>query len=316
MKKMVKTDGGEIAVHVSGDGPVILCVHGWPEHSWSWRHQIRFFAERGYQIAAMDVRGYGESTKPTAIDEYSLRKLAGDVATVAKSLSDDPVILFGHDWGAPIVYTTTLLHPEHVRAVAGLSVPFLPAGEVSMLDMLRQVYADRFFYMTYFQTPDVVEAEVAADVGAALRKIYYSLSGDAPLNDWLKEKPLTAGLLDELVDPRPFPDWLSDSDLKVYVDSFEKGGFRGPINRYRAMDLDHEDLVELRDRPIDVPACFIGGERDPIRNYIPEMDFYADPGAGCTDFRGTTLIPRAGHWVQQEEPDETNHALVRFLDDL
>ncbi|MCE7999451.1 MAG: alpha/beta hydrolase [Rhodobiaceae bacterium] len=313
---MVKTDGGEIAVHVSGDGPVILCVHGWPEHSWSWRHQIRFFAERGYQIAAMDVRGYGESTKPTAIDEYSLRKLAGDVATVAKSLSDDPVILFGHDWGAPIVYTTTLLHPEHVRAVAGLSVPFLPAGEVSMLDMLRQVYADRFFYMTYFQTPDVVEAEVAADVGAALRKIYYSLSGDAPLNDWLKEKPLTAGLLDELVDPRPFPDWLSDSDLKVYVDSFEKGGFRGPINRYRAMDLDHEDLVELRDRPIDVPACFIGGERDPIRNYIPEMDFYADPGAGCTDFRGTTLIPRAGHWVQQEEPDETNHALVRFLDDL
>ncbi len=316
MKKMVKTDGGEIAVHVTGEGPVILCVHGWPEHSWSWRHQVKFFADRGYQVAAMDVRGYGDSCKPTAIADYTLRNLAGDVACVARSLSDDPVILFGHDWGAPIVYTTTLLHPDWVRAVAGLSVPYLPAGEVSLLDMSRQVYADRFFYMTYFQAPDVAEAELGADVGSSLRKIYFSLSGNAPLNDWLKQKAPTSGLLDGMVDPSPFPDWLSDADLEVYVDSFETGGFQGPINRYRAMDLDHDDLVELRDRLIEVPACFVGGERDPIRNYINGMDLYADTGAGFADFRGSTLIPGAGHWVQQEAPNATNEALVRFLDSL
>ncbi len=316
MKKMVTTDGGEIAVHVKGVGPVILCVHGWPEHSWSWRHQAKFFADRGYQVAAMDVRGYGESTKPAAVDEYSLRKLAGDVASVARSLSNDPVILFGHDWGAPIVYTTALLHPERVRAVAGLSVPYLPAGDVSLLDLARQVYADRFFYMTYFQTPDVVEAELGADVESSLRKIYFSLSGDAPLNNWLKTKPSTAGLLDGMVDPSAFPDWLSDADLKVYVDSFEKGGFHGPINRYRAMDLDHEDLTELRDRLIEVPTCFIGGERDAIRNYIDGIDLYADTGAGCADFRGSTIIPGTGHWVQQEAPDETNEALANFLEGL
>ncbi len=316
MKRMVKTDGGEIAVHVKGEGPVILCVHGWPEHSWSWRHQVNFFADRGYQVAAMDVRGYGDSLKPTEIADYTLRNLAGDVASVARALSDDPVILFGHDWGAPIVYTTTLLHPDRVRAVAGLSVPYLPAGEVSLLDLARQVYADRFFYMTYFQAPDVVEAELGADVGSALRKIYFSLSGNAPLNDWLKQKALTAGLLDGMVDPNPFPAWLSDGDLAVYVDSFEKGGFRGPINRYRAMDIDHEDLTELRDRLLEVPTCFIGGERDSIRNYFDGMDLYADTGAGCADFRGSTIIADAGHWIQQEAPDATNEALARFLEGL
>ena len=96
---------GDVEIHsfAEGEGPVILCVHGWPELSYSWRHQIAHFAARGYRVVAMDVRGYGSSSKPDAISAYTMRSLASDVVAVARAWSEAPMILFGHDWGAPIV---------------------------------------------------------------------------------------------------------------------------------------------------------------------------------------------------------------------
>jgi pimeloyl-ACP methyl ester carboxylesterase len=115
-----------LEVKVTGSGPLILCVHGWPELWYSWRHQMSYSAERGYQVAALNVRGYGASSHPTDIASYTLSELSADILAVATALSDEPVILFGHDWGAPQVYTAALRFPEHIRAVAGLSVPFIP----------------------------------------------------------------------------------------------------------------------------------------------------------------------------------------------
>jgi pimeloyl-ACP methyl ester carboxylesterase len=305
-----------LRVALEGEGPVILCVHGWPELWYSWRHQLAHFSSRGYTLAAMDVRGYGGSSKPSEIAAYSMIELAGDVAAVARQLSETPVVLFGHDWGAPIVYNTALLHPDAVRAVAGLSVPYMPPSAVSVIDLLNEVYKDRFFYQVYFQEPGVVEAELEADVRRALRKIYYALSGDAPQDKWLEEKPRDARLLDGMEDPDPFPAWLSDADMQVYVEAFEAGGFRGPINRYRAQRLDAEQLAAVHGKSLAQPTCFIGGEKDAVRHFIPGGDLYADPGATCEDFRGSTIVPGAGHWVQQEAPEATNQALEHFLRDL
>lgn len=306
----------ELRVAIQGDGPVILCVHGWPELWYSWRHQMTYFAQRGYRVVAMDVRGYGGSSKPHPISAYTMRELASDVAAVAQHISDEPVILFGHDWGAPIVYNTALLHPETIRAVAGLSVPFMPQGEGSMLDLMRQLYAGKFFYQLYFQAEGVVEAEVEADFSAALEKIYFSLSGDAPLDHFIRERAPTQTLLEGTVVPSPFPEWMQPADLTVYVDAFTAGGFRGPINRYRAQVHDPEQLASIRGSTIVQPACFIGGERDAVRHFIPGGDLYADPGAALVDFRGATLIHGVGHWVQQEAPAQTNQALEAFVQGL
>jgi pimeloyl-ACP methyl ester carboxylesterase len=308
---------GDIALNVAvqGEGPLILCVHGWPELWYSWRHQMAHFAARGYRVAAMDVRGYGGSSKPHAIAAYTMREIAADVAAVIDALAgaEGKAILFGHDWGAPIVWNTAVLHPDRVRAVAGLSVPFVPASPASLVDALRVMYAGRFFYQLYFQAEGVVEAEVEADMRGALRRIYYTISGNAPLNAWLAPKPADARLLDGMVDPDPFPAWMSDADLQVYVDAFEAGGFRGPINRYRAQVLDPAELVHVHGKPVTQPACFIGGGNDAVRAFVPGMDLYADPGANCLDYRGTTIIPGIGHWVQQEAPDAVNAALEAFL---
>ena len=311
---------GDIALNVAvqGEGPLILCVHGWPELWYSWRHQMAHFAARGYRVAAMDVRGYGGSSKPHAIAAYTMREIAADVAAVIDALAgaEGKAILFGHDWGAPIVWNTAVLHPDRVRAVAGLSVPFVPVSPASLVDALRVMYAGRFFYQLYFQAEGVVEAEVEADMRGALRRIYYTISGNAPLNAWLAPKPADARLLDGMVDPDPFPAWMSDADLQVYVDAFEAGGFRGPINRYRAQVLDPAELVHVHGKPVTQPACFIGGGNDAVRAFVPGMDLYADPGANCLDYRGTTIIPGIGHWVQQEAPDAVNAALEAFLTGL
>ena len=305
-----------IRVAIKGSGPVVLCVHGWPELWYSWRHQISHFSELGYTIAAMDVRGYGGSSKPDSISAYSIKSLSSDVAAVIKEISNAPVVLLGHDWGAPIVWNTALLYPDLVRAVAGLSVPYTPGGDTSFIDMAKQLYADRFFYQLYFQTEGIPEAELEADVPAALRKIYYAISGDAPSGTWLTDKPSDSQLLDRMVDPDPFPAWLTTADLKKYSDAFQTGGFRGPLNRYRAQGFDIEELVAIRGQTIQQPACFIGGEKDPVRHFVTGFDMYADPGAACDDFRGSTIIDCVGHWVQQEAPTETNAALKTFLSSL
>jgi len=312
----VQRDGVSLEVKVTGQGPLILCVHGWPELWYSWRHQMTYFAARGYQVAAINVRGYGGSSHPITVDQYTQTELSADIQAVATALSDDPVILFGHDWGAPQVYTTALRFPEQVRGVAGLSVPFIPPSEGSTLDLWAALYPDRFFYQTYFQQPGVVETELGQDVGASLRKIYYALSGDAPLNEWLKDKPKDAGLLDDLTDPDPYPGWMTAADLAVYIAAFERAGFVGPTHRYRAQALDAQQLPEIRGKALQPPSTFIGGSRDPVRSFFPGGDLYADPGEHCAAFRGATIIEGAGHWVQQEAPEQTNAALKAFLDSL
>lgn len=303
----------DLNVAVAGDGPLIVCVHGFPELWYSWRHQMQYFASRGYSVAALDVRGYGESSRPHEIAAYTLRNLASDVAAVIDQLGNGKAILFGHDWGAPIVWHTSLLHPDKVRAVAGLSVPFFPRGAAPFLDIMKMIYKDRFFYQVYFQQEGIAEAELERDVSDSLKKMYFAASGDAPLNKWLEQKPASATLLDGMVDPDPYPVWMSEQDLKVYVDAFRKSGFRGPINRYRAQTLDFADLAELSGKTISQPSCFIAGERDLVRSFVPGTDLYAAPGAACADFRGATMLPGIGHWVQQEAPSETNAALEKFL---
>lgn len=309
----------ELNVAVLGDGPLILCVHGWPELWYSWRHQMRYFADRGYRVAALDVRGYGGSSKPREIAAYSLLEITGDVAAVIDELGDGSAILFGHDWGAPIVWNTARLHADKVRAVAGLSVPYLPVSTENTLDLWRERYTadDKFFYQVYFaDRPDEADAELHADSLASIRKIYYSASGEGAANRIFGDKPASARMLDGLIDPAEFPAWASDADLQVYADAFDAGGWTGPLNRYRAQPLDAEQIGPLPDPNLTQPALFIGGELDGVRNFVDGIDIFDFAPAACDDFRGSVIIDGAGHWVQQEAPDAVNAALETFVEDV
>ena len=306
----------KVAIVGDADAPLIVCVHGWPEIWHSWRHQMEYFSGRGYRVAAMDVRGYGGSSRPEAIAAYRLSELAGDTAAVIEALNPtSPAILFGHDWGAPIVWNTARLHPDRVRAVAGMSVPYIPATKGDPLDLWRSIYADRYFYMLYFQEVGAPEAEFEADMASALRKTYFCASADAPAGAWLDKGP-GSNFLDTLVEPDPTPEWMSDEALAPTIEAHESGSMHGAFHRYRAQYLDGDEIEGVGDPVLAQPTCFIAGVSDMVRVFVPGVDAFAKPDAFLSDYRGTTLIEGAGHWVQQEKPAETNTALEAFLRSL
>ena len=316
----VTVANGDISLNVAvqGEGPLILCIHGWPELWYSWRHQMAHFADLGYMVAAMDVRGYGGSSKPDEIAAYTLIELAGDAAAVIDQLGDGTAIVFGHDWGAPIAWNTARLHPDKVSAVAGLSVPYLPVGADDSLALWRERYTanDKFFYQVYFaDRGDEAEAELGADSLRSIRMIYYAASGDG-VGGFLGEKPASDAMLDGLTDPDPFPSWATPQDLQVYGDAMQAGGWRGPLNRYRAQTLDAEQLGSRPNPNLTQPATFIGGELDMVRQFVEGLDLYEFAPLACDDYRGTTIVEGAGHWVQQEAPDAVNSALKAFIEGL
>jgi pimeloyl-ACP methyl ester carboxylesterase len=314
----VSTPELQLRAALLGSGPLVLMVHGFPESWYSWRHQLAPIAQAGFTACAIDVRGYGGSDQPPEVADYRLEAITADIAGVVAALSPQaPAILIGHDWGAPIVWNTALAHPDRVRAVAGLSVPWTGIAAQSFLDGVRAAYTakGRFFYQVYFQDLGVAEAELQADVRTALRKFYYAISGDAPEGSW-PHKPHGARLLDGLADPDPFPAWLSRADEDYFVAEFERSGFRGPLNRYRNHERDFLWQQQFKGRTITQPALFIGGERDLVLRMLPGVDMMARMAAHLPELRGAHVLPGIGHWTQQEAPAAVNSLLLDWLQRL
>jgi len=302
-----------LRVALAGGGPLVVLIHGFPEGWYSWRHQIPALAKAGYWVAAPDVRGYGDSDKPHAIESYAIKDLADDVAGLIAALGADRAVVVGHDWGAPITYGTALFHPERVRAVAGLAAPYLGRGPAPAIELYRKVYKDRFFYQLYFQEPGVAEAELEADVRRSLRIIYYASSGEGQTAGARIENPTGPGWLDRYVDPGRLPPWLTEADLDHYAGQFRQSGFRGPLNRYRNSERDFEQLAAFDGKPLAQPMAFLAGSLEPILRFYPGVDMVELMRQRCADVRLVRLFEGAGHWLQQERPTEVNAALLEFL---
>jgi pimeloyl-ACP methyl ester carboxylesterase len=314
--ELIPTNGIRLRCAIEGDGPLAILVHGWPESWYSWRHQIPMVRDAGYRVVVPDVRGYGGSDKPEAVEAYDMASMIGDVLGLIDHFGGKQAVLIGHDWGAPIVWNTTALHPDRVIAVAALSVPYSPRGKISSIELWRQLYAGRFFYQLYFQEPGKAETEFEADVRTALRKLYYGGSGDIPRSMFRIDKSPEARMLDSLPDPPLLPGWLTDQDLDYYVAQFERSGFRGPLNRYRNQHRDWEHLTALERARITRPACFIAGSRDGVLRFVPGVDLVENMKRWVDDLRTCEIIEGAGHWIQQERPREVNALLGKFLASL
>jgi pimeloyl-ACP methyl ester carboxylesterase len=300
----------ELNVAIAGNGPTILLIHGFPGLWYSWRHAMSHFASIGYQVIAQDVRGYGGSSKPIRIDAYKLRDLVSDAVAIIDALGNSPVYVVGDDWGAIIAWHLALLSPKRVRAVAGLSVPYQPPGPTSFIDLARQTYREKFFYQIFFQEVGRPEERLEFSVEETMRYFLFSKNRISAFNRWLTSEPSDKN---QVSNPLPCPDWMSENELEVFVEAFSKGGFTGPLNRYRAQQLDVNDLISWTGATIQQPSFFIGGEADPFRHSLPGIDLFQQPGKFCSDFRGSVLIPKIGHWVQQEAPEIVNRLLADFF---
>ena len=321
--KVLKSNNINIRAKIEGSGPLMVLVHGCPESWHSWRYQIPKLAGKGFTVAAIDVRGYGGSSKPHDIKAYSMRELTKDVIGVIDALGFETAILMGRDWGGPIVWNTAALNEKRISAVLGLSVPFFPRGKISTIDLFRKIYRDKFFYQLYFQQEGVAEAEFEKDIRKYLELTYFSI--DARGMKFQKDNAINASskgpdakYLDGIHVFDTFPYWMTNEDMDYLVSEFESSGMRGPLNRYRAQQIDFEDLLELTDAKIKQPSAFLTAKYDPVNlftgsNYKNDEDLRDRIGKNYENLLSVSLLDDAGHWVQQEKPEEVNQFILDFL---
>jgi pimeloyl-ACP methyl ester carboxylesterase len=311
--RTIQSNGIKMRIAEMGKGPLVILVHGWPESWYSWRHQLPALAAAGFHAVAPDMRGYGKTDKPTAVEDYDIHHVTKDLVGIVDSLGEKTAMLVGHDWGAIVSWQAMLLHPERFTALAAMSVPYNGRGQVSIIDGLKRAMGDNFYYILYFQEPGVAEKEFDADPRGILSRLY--LSPDSPRESPAITDPKRAagGMIGRYGAPKGLPAWLSQADLDYYVKEFSAAGFRGGINYYRNFHRNWETTPQLTGVQVKQPVYFIAGEKDVVIRGATAEALTKSMKNAVADLRGVKLFPNTGHWVQQERPAETNTVLVEFL---
>ena len=310
----IETNGVRLRTVVEGSGPLVILLHGFPQCWYLWRHQIDPLVAAGFQVAVPDQRGYGGSDRPPEIEAYDAVTLTNDVTGIADALGHEKFYLVGHDWGAIVAWHVALLRKERLHALFNMSVPWPwppPASWKVGRYTRQESFGDQFWYIVYFQTPGVAEAEFEADVRKTLRTLYFSASGDVPQDIGFSTKPATAKFLDGMVDPPSLPAWLTEEDLDYYEAQYQHSGFRGPINWYRNIDRNIALTPQLERAKVEVPTGFLLGSKDLVIQF--EDGWVEQLDTRVSDLRCKIYIKGAGHWVQMERPAPVNEALLSFL---
>jgi pimeloyl-ACP methyl ester carboxylesterase len=312
--RLVEVPGGRIHLAEQGTGPLVLLVHGFPESWYSWRHQLPALAAAGYRAVAIDVRGYGRSSKPTDVAAYRILDHVADNVGVVHALGEERAIVIGHDWGAPIAANSALLRPDVFTAVALLSVPYTPRGGHRPTDVFASLGGDGEFYISYFQAPGRAEAEIEPDVRGWLTGIYATFTGGAVPPDELIPRlfvPRGGRMADRFLPDPGRPAWMTAADLDFFSGEFERTGLTGPLNRYRNVDQDWIDLAAWHHAPITQPSLFIGGDADGTLRWQDRLT--ANLGATMPGLTGAHILEGCGHWVAEERPDDVNRLLTDWL---
>jgi pimeloyl-ACP methyl ester carboxylesterase len=310
--RLVETNGIRMRIAEQGSGPTVVLCHGFPESWYSWRHQLPALAAAGYHAVAPDMRGFGGTDRPDAVEQYTQLHHVGDMVGLLDALGVERAAIVGHDWGAPVAWHAGLLRPDRFPAVAALSVPYSPRGSTRPTEGLARAAGGHFMYMLYFQAPGVAEAELERDVRDTIRRVLYGVSGDAgDAAAWRVPRPPGSTFLGDMPAPPRLPPWLREEDVDFYTAEFTRTGFRGGLNWYRNLDRTWELMAAWQGAPVTVPALFVAGERDPViarrRSDLPRLR------EAVPALRQSLILPGCGHWTQQERPAEVNAALLDFL---
>jgi pimeloyl-ACP methyl ester carboxylesterase len=315
-QRMIETNGIRLNIAEQGDGPLVLLCHGFPESWYSWRHQIDALAAAGFHTVAPDMRGYGKSDRPEAIDQYTIFHLVGDLVGLLDALEAPTAVIVGHDWGATVAWQAARLRPDRFRAMVGLSVPYRPRSTVRPTSVMPQT-ADAQFYQLYFQEPGVAEVEFERDPRVSVFTMLYGGSGDAPRGSGASTGvgmvPRGGGFLRGGQVPATLPAWLSQADVDFYAGEFKRSGFRGALNYYRNIDSNWELLAAFADVPVTVPALYVAGDRDMVVAFPGMEQLLANLKHFVPALRKIQMLPGCGHWTQQERPAEVNAAIIDFL---
>jgi len=311
--RFVESNGIRMHYAEAGTGPLAILCHGFPECWHSWRHQLPALALEGYRAVAPDLRGFGQTGRPKLVEAYDIFQLTGDLVGLVNALGSGPATLVGHNWGAMLAWHAALLRPDLFRALVLMSVPYVPRRKVSQSQWEAEKYPGKIFYQADLRSPQA-EAFFESDIRTRLLRSLWLLSGDAPQDKrWQPARdPDAPRAAPEL--PVRLPRWLTEADLDFLEGEYRRTGFTGGLNYYRNCDRNWELTPFLDGAQVQQPTLFLAGEKDPV------LDFLGDEFAALKDnvpnLWTKALIPRAGHWIQQERPEDVNLLLIDFLREI
>ncbi|KAK3412557.1 epoxide hydrolase A [Eucalyptus grandis] len=305
--RRVRTNGIWMHIAEKGDGPLVLLIHGFPELWSSWKHQIHRLAERGYHAVAPDMRGYGDSDCPTDPASYTILHWVGDFVGLIDVLGQDQAYVVGHDWGAEVAWHLCLLRPDRVKALVNLGVPYRPRTPQFKPSEYMAKFGDGL-YITQFQEPGRAEKSFAKhDCPTVLKKF---LLVNAP--DMLVAPP-GVEFIESLETPDSLPSWTTEEELQYRAEKFQRSGFTGALNYYRAMDRNWELLGPWQGARISVPTKFIVGDKDigfqsaGTKSYI-ESEFFKGLVPGIQ-----VLVIDGHHFIQQERAELVTAEILSFF---
>ncbi len=327
VERIVKTDRHRTFFLASGaeDAPVIVFVHGWPELSISWRHQLPTFAGLGFRAIAPDMRGYGRSSVYPRHEDYALEHIVKDMLELLDGLGREKAVWVGHDWGSPVVWSLASHHPERCFGVANLGVPyfakgFAPRTLVPYVD--RSVYPEAqypvgqwdyqlFYEESFDKASAALEADVRNTVKALFRKGSPSGKGKPSRTAQVRRDGGWFGGTGRAPDVPLDSDVLTEEDFHKYAAALESNGFFGPDSWY----MNHERNLQYATKAANggkllLPVLFLHGEYDYTCETVTSR--LADPMRGdCRNL--TEVIVPSGHWMAQEKPRAVNAALAKWL---
>ncbi|MGQ7939398.1 alpha/beta hydrolase [Paraburkholderia sp. D1E] len=303
----IETNGITLHVTEQGEGPAVLFCHGFPDTSYTWRGQMKAIASAGYRAIAPDMRGYGRSSAPADANLYTPLHTTGDLIGLLDALEIPRAILVGHDWGATHAWNAALMRPDRFAAVFCLSVPFVPRGDVSVFDRMRKAGHQNKFYMFEQIRPDA--DEIWANAAVTIPGILYWASGTAPAGQqW---SPMDPARSLYRAAPGPLPSWAPTDYVAHNIAEFERTGFHGGLNYYRAAEPYFALSAPWKGAKIVQPSFFIWGKADGLRELYPlSID---DLRAGLPGLVGGLELDNVGHWVQHEAAAEVSDQLLKFV---
>ncbi len=298
-----------ISLHLTeqGDGPVVLFCHGFPDTAYTWRRQMNAIAAAGYRAIAPDMRGYGRSSAPVEATSYTPLQTVGDLVGLLDALKIPSAVIVGHDWGATHAWSAAMMRPDRFRAVFCLSVPYVPRGDVSVFDRMRKSGHANDFYMFEQIRPDA--DQMWAEAAVTIPGVLYWASASAPAGK--RWSPLDPARSLHRPAPGPLPSWVQPDYLTHNVAEFQRTGFHGALNYYRAAEPYFDLSAAYKGAKIAQPSFFIWGKADGLRELYPlTID---QMRAGLPGLIGGLELDNVGHWVQHEASDLVNDQLVKFL---
>ncbi len=314
--RLVETNGIRVHVAEQGEGPLVILCHGFPECWYSWRHQLPALAKAGFRAVAPDLRGYGQSDRPNAVEKYTILDNIGDIVGLVGALGAEQAVIAGHDIGAVIAWQAALLRPDLFRAVIALSPPFRARGfgDAGPPTTLMPRTEDAVFYPLFLQTAEA-EAALGRDLRRTFRSQFHTLSGDRPA---AAGGGFPAGMVPRkgagLADPASLPAWVTEADIDVYVREFTRSGLAGAFAWWRTIDRGWELLAPFAGAKLALPALYLVGDRDFVgAAYSADID---KQSALVPKLRPPVILPGCGHWTQQERAPEVSAAMVDFLRSL